>query len=67
MAVSQVSLAELRKHDSKEDCWIAVHAKVWDFTEFVDEHPGGAESEPSILTSHGTEANSHSSFAMRWD
>ncbi|ETS81703.1 hypothetical protein PFICI_06705 [Pestalotiopsis fici W106-1] len=53
MAVSQVSLDELRKHDRKEDCWIAVHSKVWDFTEFVDEHPGGSEI---LLQCAGTDA-----------
>lgn len=45
MAALQVSIAELRKHDRREDCWIAVHSKVWDFTDFVDEHPGGSESK----------------------
>ncbi|KAK6212791.1 hypothetical protein LQW54_004880 [Pestalotiopsis sp. IQ-011] len=53
MAALQVSIAELRKHDRREDCWIAVHSKVWDFTEFVDEHPGGSEI---LLKCAGTDA-----------
>lgn len=37
-----ITLRDLSKHNSKEDCWIAVHSKVWDITGFVDSHPGGA-------------------------
>ncbi|KAF6822738.1 cytochrome b2 [Colletotrichum plurivorum] len=40
-----ISLADLSKHNSKSDCWIAVHSKVWDITDFISEHPGG----PSVL------------------
>lgn len=36
-----VTLDTLSKHNSKTDCWIAVHSKVWDVTEFINEHPGG--------------------------
>ncbi|KAK9413904.1 hypothetical protein SUNI508_11480 [Seiridium unicorne] len=41
--LAHVPFTELQKHDSREDCWIAVHSKVWDLTDFIDEHPGGAE------------------------
>ncbi|GJC83435.1 cytochrome b2, mitochondrial [Colletotrichum liriopes] len=40
-----ISLTDLRKHNQKTDCWIAVHSKVWDITDFISEHPGG----PSVL------------------
>ncbi|KAI8260569.1 Cytochrome b2 [Colletotrichum sp. SAR11_239] len=40
-----ISLTDLSKHNSKTDCWIAVHSKVWDITDFISEHPGG----PSVL------------------
>ncbi|KAI1872868.1 uncharacterized protein JN550_003742 [Neoarthrinium moseri] len=53
MSTTQVSFAELRRHDKKEDCWIAVHSKVWDLTEFIDEHPGGSEI---LLKCAGTNA-----------
>ncbi|KAK8049000.1 cytochrome b2 [Apiospora phragmitis] len=39
----QVSASELSRHNTKNDCWLAVHHKVWDLTDFVDEHPGGAD------------------------
>ena len=49
----QVTASELEKHNTKEDCWIAVHSKVWDLTEFIDEHPGGPDSEWLIIN-HST-------------
>lgn len=33
-------LEECSKHKSEKDCWIVVHGKVYDVTEFLDEHPG---------------------------
>lgn len=36
-----ITLQDLNKHNTKTDCWIAVHSKVWDITDFINEHPGG--------------------------
>jgi len=33
--------AEIIKHDRPGDCWIVVHGKVYDLTNFVASHPGG--------------------------
>ncbi|KAH9909094.1 FMN-dependent dehydrogenase-domain-containing protein [Xylariomycetidae sp. FL2044] len=33
--------AEVAKHDNKESCWVVVHGKAYDVTEFLPEHPGG--------------------------
>jgi fatty acid desaturase len=33
--------SEVVKHDKPEDCWIVVHGKVYDVTEWVPKHPGG--------------------------
>jgi len=30
------------QHASRESCWIIVHNKVYDITDFLDEHPGGS-------------------------
>ncbi|RTE79195.1 hypothetical protein BHE90_006329 [Fusarium euwallaceae] len=43
-----ISLNDLRKHNTSTDCWIAIHSRVWDITDFIDEHPGG----PEILLEH---------------
>jgi hypothetical protein len=40
------SLDELRNHSSETDCWLAIHGKVYDVTEFLDEHPGESMSLP---------------------
>ncbi|EDR09093.1 uncharacterized protein LACBIDRAFT_296363 [Laccaria bicolor S238N-H82] len=38
-----ISGQEVAKHNSRESCWIIVHGKVYDVTEFLDEHPGGSK------------------------
>jgi cytochrome b involved in lipid metabolism len=35
------SLEECSKHRSEDDCWLIIHGKVYNVTEFLDEHPGG--------------------------
>ncbi|KDR75645.1 hypothetical protein GALMADRAFT_248239 [Galerina marginata CBS 339.88] len=34
---------EVATHNTRESCWIIVHGKVYDVTEFLDEHPGGSK------------------------
>lgn len=36
------SVEELKKHNSKSDCWIAIDGQVYDVSQFVASHPGGA-------------------------
>ena len=36
-----LSKDEVAQHNKKNDCWIVVDGKVYDMTEFLDEHPGG--------------------------
>lgn len=36
-----VNAAEVKKHNNKDDCWVIVHGKVYDVTEFLPSHPGG--------------------------
>jgi len=33
--------AEVLKHNSKDSCWVIIHGKAYDVTEFLPEHPGG--------------------------
>jgi len=40
---SLISGAAIAEHNSRESCWIIVHANVYDVTEFLDEHPGGSK------------------------
>ncbi|ONH66568.1 Ceramide very long chain fatty acid hydroxylase SCS7 [Cyberlindnera fabianii] len=39
-----ISKKQLEKHNSEKDVWVSVfHRKVYNVTDFLDEHPGGAE------------------------
>ncbi|KAF4958771.1 hypothetical protein FGADI_2115 [Fusarium gaditjirri] len=51
----RVSLDDLKQHNKANDCWIAVHSKVWDITHFINEHPGGPEVLLNLAGSDATE------------
>ncbi|KAF6790018.1 glycolate oxidase [Colletotrichum sojae] len=38
-----VSGIEVAKNNTRDSCWVVVHGQVWDVTDFLDEHPGGAK------------------------
>lgn len=48
-----IKLEELKQHTTDKSCWLAVHGKVYDVTEFLEEHPGGYDI---ILSSTGKDA-----------
>ncbi|KAF4551668.1 FMN-dependent dehydrogenase-like protein 1 [Elsinoe fawcettii] len=48
MSEKLLTVDEISKHSSAEDCWIVVDGAVWDLTEFAPSHPGGAH----IITRH---------------
>ncbi|KAJ2986036.1 hypothetical protein NUW58_g5223 [Xylaria curta] len=33
---------EVAKHNTNEDCWVVINGKIWDVSEFLRDHPGGA-------------------------
>lgn len=37
-----LSLEQVRKHNTRKDCWVIIHGKAYDVSDFVDEHPGGS-------------------------
>jgi len=53
-----VTVEEIRRHASSDDCWLVVDNTVWDLTEFAPQHPGGTASEieadilESVFTNH---------------
>lgn len=49
-----ISPKELKKHNSRESCWIALSGVVYDFTDFIDEHPAGPEALLEYAGADGT-------------
>lgn len=52
-----LSSSQVEEHNSRDSCWIIIQGQVYDVTDFLDEHPGGASiilrhagkvSEPSV-------------------
>ncbi|ADM10966.1 cytochrome B5 [Encephalitozoon intestinalis ATCC 50506] len=39
-----LSVEEVSKHNKLEDCWIIMDGTVYDVTDFLRVHPGGAET-----------------------
>ena len=52
----KLTMDDVRQHDSEDDCWIAIHGKVYDLTDFAEEHPAGPESILELAGQDGTEA-----------
>ncbi|KAL1996124.1 hypothetical protein VTN49DRAFT_447 [Thermomyces lanuginosus] len=40
--MAKLTGAEVARHNTKDSCWVIVHGKAYDVTEFLPEHPGGA-------------------------
>ncbi|OGM40804.1 cytochrome B5 [Aspergillus bombycis] len=49
----EYTAAEVTSHNRKDDIWIIVHGKVFDITNYLQDHPGGAEI---LLETAGTDA-----------
>ncbi|OQE17188.1 hypothetical protein PENFLA_c025G03992 [Penicillium flavigenum] len=41
MSAGKLTGADVAEHNSKDSCWVIVHGKAYDVTEFLPEHPGG--------------------------
>ena len=52
----RITTEELTQHNSRDDCWIAIHGSVYDLTDFAEEHPPGAKSIWDLAGKDATEA-----------
>lgn len=64
---AEYSLAELKKHNTEDDCWIAVEGGVYDVTGFLDEHPGGGSMLMSVAGTDatGTFKSIHKDYVLK--
>lgn len=51
MANSYLSLEDVKAHNSRESCWVVIENHVWNVTDFLTSHPGGADGKPLNLNS----------------
>lgn len=61
--IMEVSSDELAKHNTKEDCWIALRGQVYNVTRYLDYHPGGPDE---IMRSAGGDATDLFNEVHRW-
>ncbi|KAJ6852691.1 cytochrome b5-like isoform X1 [Iris pallida] len=49
------SMQEASQYNTKEDCWIVIDGKVYDVTQYLDDHPGGDDVLLSATGKDSTE------------
>ena len=50
-----ITIDELRKHDNQDQPWFVVNGEVYDGTDYMAEHPGGAQSITSAASVDSSE------------
>jgi uncharacterized membrane protein len=50
-----LSMDEVSRRDSRDDCWTVVDGTVYDMTTFIERHPGGAEYVAEMCGKDATE------------
>ncbi|WVQ73082.1 hypothetical protein IAR50_002645 [Cryptococcus sp. DSM 104548] len=49
-----ISFEEVQKHNKADDCWVIINGKIYDVTDFMENHPGGPDI---ILANAGKDAS----------
>lgn len=52
---SQANVPTVAKHNTRESCWVILYGNVWDVTEFLPNHPGGANIVLKLAGKDATE------------
>ena len=51
----KIDAAELAQHSTSASCWVAIYGDVYDFTDFLEEHPAGPQAILEFAGKDGTE------------
>ena len=51
---AKITMEEVAAHNTPSDCWSAINGKVYNLTEWIDRHPGGAVIITSLCGQDGT-------------
>lgn len=54
--MAKLSGQQVAQHNSKDSCWVIVHGKAYDVTDFLPEHPGGQKIILKYAGKDATEA-----------
>lgn len=60
-----LTLEEIKKHSTKEDCYLTIKGAVYSVSSFIDQHPGGVKKITDMCGGEATAVFSaiHSNFA----
>ncbi|KAL3424852.1 oxidoreductase NAD-binding domain-containing protein [Phlyctema vagabunda] len=54
--LKEISMSEIAKHNTKNDLWLTIHGKVYDVSDYLEDHPGGIEALVEVAGQDSTVA-----------
>jgi cytochrome b involved in lipid metabolism len=48
-------LTDVAAHDDADSCWTSIEGRVYDMTDYIEDHPGGAAPILAVCGQDGTE------------